>query len=44
MEKINYKGNDGVFLNQDEYETLCEKILSNNELIKKFIKEAGLVE
>lgn len=39
MRKITFKGEEGVFYTNEEFRTLQEKIISQNELIQDLLKE-----
>ena len=41
MEKIIHKGVEGVFYPKDEYQTLRETVLAQNELIEQLTKKVG---
>ena len=42
MEKITHNGVEGVFYPKDEYQTLRETVLAQNELIEQLKKEVGV--
>lgn len=42
MEKIIHNGVDGVFYPKDEYQTLRETVIAQNELIAKLMREMGV--
>ena len=42
MEKIVHKGVEGVFYPKEEYRTLRETVLAQNELIEQLKKEVGV--
>lgn len=42
MKNVVIAGKNGVFFTKEEYSSLCEKIIANNELIKELKKEVGL--
>ena len=44
MRRCVVAGQHGVFFKNEEYESLCEKIIANNELIKQLQEEVGLNE
>lgn len=44
MENITYKGKEGVFFTDEEFENIKNKILANNDLIFLLMEEVGLNE
>ena len=42
MKRVVMFGQNGIFFTKEEYETLCEKILANNVLIRELKEEVGL--
>ena len=42
MMDIKYKGQKGKFFTDEEYDSLCAKIIANDNLINELIKEIGL--
>jgi hypothetical protein len=42
MENIIYKGEEGVFYTNEEFATLQDKIIEQNELISELRREVGL--
>ncbi len=44
MKRCISAGQHGVFFTNEEYSSLCSKILANNELIRQLKEELGLDE